>query len=220
MLVTVLGATGKTGALVVAELLARGLPVRGVVRRPEAEDVVRSQGAEPVLADLRSATELLAEALAGSDVVINAAAAGDPQPGLAEAVDRDGAINAVNAARQAGVPRFLQVSSLFADRPDQGPEFLHRVLRAKQISDRALADSDLEWTIVRPGGLTDDPGTGLVRLADRLDITPGIPRTIPRADVAAVTVAAIDDPSSRRRGFDLTSGKTPITTALSATTSS
>ncbi len=220
MLVTVLGTTGKTGRLITAELLARGLPVRGVVRRPEAQDVVRSQGAEPVLADLRSATELLADALTGSDVVINAAAASDPQPGLAEAVDRDGAINAVNAARKAGVPRFLQVSSLFADRPDQGPEFLQRVLRAKQVSDQALVDSGLSWTIVRPGGLTDDPGTGLVRIAERLDITPGIPRTIPRADVAAVTVAALDEPTSRFRAFDLTSGTTSITAALPTTTGS
>ncbi|MCA1189307.1 MULTISPECIES: SDR family oxidoreductase [unclassified Saccharopolyspora] len=216
MLVTVLGATGKTGSLIVAELLARGVPVRGAVRRPEAADELRARGAEAVLADLRSDTGALAAALAGSDVVINAAAASDPQPGLAEAVDRDGAINAVKAAEKAGADRFVQVSSLFADRPDEGPEFLHRVLRAKQASDLALAESALAWTIVRPGGLTDDPGAGLVRIADRLTIAPGIPRTIPRADVAAVTAAVLDEPSSRCRGFDLTSGTTAIADAIAA----
>ncbi|MFR9731699.1 SDR family oxidoreductase [Saccharopolyspora sp. MS10] len=216
MLVTVLGATGKTGALIVGELLGRGATVRGAVRRPAALEEVRARGADAVLADLRAETEELAEALAGSDVVINAAAASDPQPGLAEAVDRDGAINAVRAAQKAGITRFVQVSSLFADRPDEGPEFLHRVLRAKQISDQALVESGMGWTILRPGGLTDDPGTGLVRLANRLDIAPGTPRTVPRADVAAVAAAALDEPSSLDRAFDLTSGDTPIADALAA----
>jgi uncharacterized protein YbjT (DUF2867 family) len=100
---------------------------------------------------------------------------------------------------------------MYADRPDVGPPFLQPVLHAKNRSDVALADSGLGWTIIRPGGLTNDRGTGRVDLGHNLAAG-----TVPRADVAAVVAACVDDPTTARRAFDLVSGDTPIGDALGA----
>lgn len=160
--------------------------------------------------DVTAGGEQLIAAMAGSDAVINAAAASSPEPGTAEAIDREAALACIRAAGQAGVSRFVQISSMFADRPEQGPPFLQAVLRAKQTSDQALQTSSLVWTTVRPAGLTDDDATGLVEVGRHLSGS-----TIPRADVAAATVACLAIPATHHRAFDIHGGSTEIVPALS-----
>lgn len=207
MLIAVTGASGRTGSHVVTALLAAGHTVRSVVRSQEKGAPLRQQGAEVVLADLT--TDDPAAWLVDVDALIHTAAASDPTPGASDAVDRDATLALVAGAEQAGVQRMIQVSSMYADRPDEGPEFLHDVLRAKAISDQALRDSRLMWTIVRPGGLLDDEPTGLVAAGRQL----GSGR-ISRVDVAAVCVACLAEPATERLAFDLTSGDVPLGEAL------
>ena len=220
----VVGAAGRTGAHILRMILAAHLgPVRGLVRKPEQRDAVAAFGAEPVLIDLAeepseeraaSLTEALTEALAGVDAVVHAVGAGSPQQ--AEAVDHRGTVRLIEAAERAGVRRFLLVSSMGTDRPESMPEFLRPFLEAKRESERALRASGLAWTIVRPGGLTDDPPTGRVRLAPSLEAG----GTVPRADVARVTVAALRLGAAQRQAFDLLTGDTPVDEALQGLPSS
>lgn len=207
MLIVVTGASGRTGTHVVTALLAAGHTVRAVVRTEEKGAALREQGAEVVLADLT--TDDPAPWLAEADALIHTAAASDPTPGASDAVDRDATLALVAGAEQAGVQRMIQVSSMYADRPEEGPDFLHDVLRAKAVSDQALRDSALMWTIVRPGGLIDDEPTGLVAAGRHLDSG-----RISRADVAHVCVACLAEPVAERLAFDLTSGDLPIGEAL------
>lgn len=207
MLIAVTGASGRTGSHVVTGLLQAGHTVRAVVRSEEKGAPLRAQGAEVVIADLTAGDA--ASWLEGADALIHTAASSNPTPGASDAVDRDATIALVAAAQQSGVRRVVQVSSMYADRPEEGPPFLHDVLRAKAVSDAALADSDLVWTIVRPGGLIDDDPSGQVEVGRQL----GGGR-ISRADVAAVCIACLDEPATERLAFDLVSGDQEVSSAL------
>ncbi len=216
----VVGAAGRTGAHILRMMLAAHLgPVRGLVRKPEQRDAVAAFGAEPVLVDLAEETgedgsAVLGEALAGVDAVIYAVGAGSAA--LADAVDRRGAVRLIEAAGRAGVGRFLLISSMGTDRPESMPAAMRPFLQAKREAEEALQGSGLAWTIVRPGGLTDDSPTGRVRIAPSL----GTGGTVPRADVARVVVAALRLGVAERQGFDLLAGDTPVDEALQGLASS
>jgi uncharacterized protein YbjT (DUF2867 family) len=124
-------------------------------------------------------------------------------------VDRDGAIKLLRAATAAGAARYLMVSAVGAEDPPGGDAVFEVYLRAKAEADEAVTASDRDWTIVRPGGLTDDPGTGNVRI----DPTP-FRGTVPRDDVASVLARLLSDPRSTRRVLYLNSGERPIEQAL------
>jgi uncharacterized protein YbjT (DUF2867 family) len=127
-------------------------------------------------------------------------------------VDRDGATLLAAAAQQADVTRYLMVSAINTDEFDPDSDEIYQVyLRAKSEADAALRATDLEWTIVRPGGLTDDAGTGTVRVAESTGRG-----TIPRADVAAVLVACLRDASAVRKQFEVISGDTPVADAIAS----
>jgi uncharacterized protein YbjT (DUF2867 family) len=208
MRVVVLGAAGQTGRMVVDGLVARGDDVTGVVRSAEKLDELHDAGASTLRADLTelAPTELRA-LLDGADAVFWAAGAGfGDDPAL---IDGDACVAAQQAADEAGVGRWVQVSSMYADRPEHGPAFMSAVLAAKGRSDASLAATALGWTVIRPGGLTNDVGTGQVEVGHQLH-----GGTVSRADLAAVAVACLDVPATARRGFDLASGSTPIETAL------
>lgn len=211
MQVTVLGSSGRTGVHIVRLLLAKDYAVRAGVRSRQRDREVPQLGATPVIADVAADPAELVEAFTGSQVVINAAGAGDPDPASVNLVDRDGAIAAIHAAEKAGVQRFVQLSAQFADSPDQGDRLVRSILLAKQVSDTILQRSSLIWTIVRPGILTDDHATGRVKVAGHLE-----PGRVPRADVAAVVVAALDEPLTEDRGFDVHAGDIPVDAALAA----
>jgi uncharacterized protein YbjT (DUF2867 family) len=208
--VAIAGGHGKI-ALILGRLLAeRGDTARGLIRNPDQSDDLRAVGVEPVIADLESESDI-ASAIRGADAVVFAAGAG---PGSGDArkktVDLGGAVKLIEAAKAEGVSRYLIVSSMGADKaPEDGAEGFGAYLQAKFEADEAVRASGLDYTVVRPGGLTDDPGTGLVTIAE--DTGRG---KVPRADVAAVFVACLDTPSTIGQSFDLISGTTPIPDAL------
>jgi uncharacterized protein YbjT (DUF2867 family) len=208
--VAIAGGHGKIAMLLGGLLAARGDTARGLIRNPAQEDDLRAAGIEPVICDLESESNVEA-AVRGADAVVFAAGAG---PGSGDArkktVDLGAAVKLIDAAKAEGISRYLIVSSIGADKaPEDGAEGFGAYLRAKFEADEAVRASGLAYTIVRPGGLTDDPGTGLVSVAEHLGRG-----QIPRADVAAVLLACFDTPSTIGRGFDLLSGDTPIAAAL------
>jgi uncharacterized protein YbjT (DUF2867 family) len=209
VIITVLGASGRTGSLVVRLLTRRGHTVRAGVRSRRRFDAVAGLGATPVIADLAVDPAELVDVFAGAHAVVNCAGAAAPDPAAVNLIDRDGAIGAIRAAERAGVRRYVQVSAMFADAPDQGDPLVRSILCAKQISDTALRRSSLVWTVVRPGILTDNPGTGRIAAAPHLDAG-----RIPRADVAAAVLGCLIEPRTENRGFDLHSGDLPVAAAL------
>jgi uncharacterized protein YbjT (DUF2867 family) len=211
MVITVLGASGRTGRHIVRVLARHGHTVRAGVRNGTRRAAVAGLGATPVLADLSAHLDELVDVLVGSDVVVNAAGAADPDPAAVALVDRDGAITGIRAAERAAVRRYVQLSAQFADAPDQGDRLVRSILYAKQVSDTALRRSTLTWTIVRAATLTDDPPTGRVTVASHLDAG-----RVPRQDVAAVVAACLAEPRTENRGFDVHTGRLPVTAALAA----
>jgi uncharacterized protein YbjT (DUF2867 family) len=210
--VAIAGGHGKIAMLLGGLLAARGDTARGLIRNPDQEADLRTSGIEPVICDLEGDGDVAA-AVRGADAVVFAAGAG---PGSGDArkstIDRGGAVKLIEAAKAEGVSRYLIVSAMGADKaPEDGAEGFGAYLQAKFEADEAVRASGLDYTIVRPGGLTDDPGTGLVSVAEHLDRG-----QVPRADVAAVFVACLDDPGTVGKSFDLLGGDTPIAAALAS----
>ena len=216
MRVVIAGGHGKI-ALVLERLLSdRGDSVAGLVRNPAQVGDLENAGAEAMVVDLeQSSVDQVAAHLHGADAVVFAAGAG-PGSGAArkETVDRDAAILLADAAEAAGVRRYLMISAMGADDRTQGeadPVFA-AYLRAKAAADEAVrARTALDPTIVRPGLLTNDPGTGRVTIADSTGRG-----SIPRADVAAVLVALMDTPGTGGQTFEVIAGDTPIAHAVAA----
>ena len=163
--IVIAGGHGQIALRLAALLSARGDGVRALIRNPAHEDDVRATGAEPILADLEALDDV-SELVDGADAVVFAAGAG-PGSGTERkrTVDLGAAVKLLDGARRAGVRRYLMISSMGAGDPAAGSEAMRPYLEAKGQADAALAASDLDWTIVRPGGLTDEPGTGLVEVA-------------------------------------------------------
>jgi len=210
--VAIAGGHGKIGLALGRLLSERGDSVRGLIRSVEQADDLRAAGVEPVVCDLEQAGgEEVAVAVRGAEAVVFAAGAG-PGSGAERkrTMDLDGAVKLIEAARAEGVDRYLMVSAMgAASPPASGGEVFGEYLRAKAGADRALAASGLDFTIVRPGGLSDDPGTGRVAIADSLERG-----QIPRADVAAVLAAVLRAPNEVGKTFELVSGETPIEEAV------
>jgi uncharacterized protein YbjT (DUF2867 family) len=207
--VVIAGGHGQIALLLERRLADAGHRARGLVRNPDHAADLEAAGAEPVVADLEALDDL-APYVEGADAVVFAAGAG-PGSGAARkrTVDLGGAVKLVEAARAAGVRRYVMVSAMGAADPAASSEAMRPYLEAKAEADAAVAASGLDFTIVRPGLLTDEPGTGAVSVGERL-----ARGSIPRDDVAAVLVAALDEPRTVGRSFDLVSGETPIAQAL------
>lgn len=219
MIAIVLGASGRTGSFVASHMFAAEHTVFAMIREPGSKKFVQrlgrlshntaGPGVQPVVGDLLGDPDHLVEAFRGCDAIINAAGT-DQLDVSGRVVDREGAQAAIEAAGRAGVKRFIQISSMYADRPERGPEQLRGLLEAKQASDTALTRSGLDWTIIRPGGLSDSVLTGQIRVGRRLDKG----GTIPREDVAALAAVCLSWPQSIGLAFDVVSGQTPILKAL------
>ncbi|SFS46243.1 SDR family oxidoreductase [Halostagnicola kamekurae] len=205
MRVLVAGAHGQVGQHVTSIVADSAHDARGMVRSESQVEDIESLGAEPVVADL---TEEVGHAVEGCDAIVFAAGSGGD---AVWDVDRDGAIRLVEAAERRGVDRFVMLSSLGADTPSMAPEALRDYLNAKAEADERLRESDLTYTIVRPGELTTEEGTGRVRTAADLERKDG---DISREDVACVLVTAIPMESTYDRTFEVLSGDEPIETAL------
>ena len=213
MKVLVAGAHGKTARRLVRILVEGGHEVRGLVRKEEQLPDVEADGAEPVLCDLEAETVEggVGEAVAGCDAVVFAAGAG-PGSGATrkETMDYGGAAKLVEAAERRGAGRYVMLSSMGAGDPEAGPEAMRPYLHAKARADERLKDSGLDYTIVRPGSLTDEDGTGRVEAAERL----GRRGEIPREDVARILAAALENPNASGKTFEVLSGETPVEEAL------
>jgi nucleoside-diphosphate-sugar epimerase len=219
MKIVIAGAHGQIARRLGGLLSARGDTVVGIVRNPDHEADLRDDGTDPIVLDLESASvDDVSAVLAEADAVVFAAGAG-PGSGAArkDTVDRGAAVLLADAAEWAGVRRYLLVSSIGVDQVAGGatPEGVDEVfvayLRAKLAAEEnLLARGGLAVTVLRPGALTDDPGTGRVTLA------PSVERgSVPRDDVATVLVALLD------AGLDgavleLVSGPTPVAEAVAA----
>jgi nucleoside-diphosphate-sugar epimerase len=219
MRIVIAGAHGQVARRLGRLLSSRGDTVTGIIRNPDHRADLESDGVEPVVLDLEQASvEEVAAVLTGADGVVFAAGGG-PNSGIArkDTVDRAAAVLLADAAEAAGVRRYALVSSMGVDAvadgatPDGVDEVFVAYLRAKLAAEQnVLPRPGLDVTIVRPGGLTDDPGTGRVHL-DR-----HVPRgQVSRDDVAAVLVALLDDPRSGAV-VELVGGDTPVTEAVAA----
>jgi uncharacterized protein YbjT (DUF2867 family) len=211
--VAIAGGHGQIGRRLARLLSGRGDRVRGLIRNRDHVNDVRSDGAEPVVCDLESASvDEVASAVSGADAVVFAAGAG-PGSGAARklTMDRDGAVKLIDAARSAGVPRYVIVSSVGAESPPDGDDVFSVYLRAKAEADRAVMDSDRDWTVIRPGLLTDAPGTGRARIQEE-----PIRAEVPRDDVAAVLAAVVDESRAVGKVLYVVGGDEPIETALLA----
>jgi uncharacterized protein YbjT (DUF2867 family) len=210
--VVIAGAHGRIGLRLGRLLVEAGHTVRGIIRNPDHGADLEAAGIAAVVFDLEHDDRDLADVVAGASAAVFAAGAG-PGSGDArkETMDRDGAIRLIEACRRGGVDRYVIVSAMGARDPDLPGDGFAAYLRAKAQADAALIESGLRWTIVRPGGLLDDPGT------ERVEVGEQLPRgSIPRDDVAAVLAAALATPATIGRAFDLISGTTPIEEALAA----
>ncbi|MFJ5706386.1 MULTISPECIES: NAD(P)H-binding protein [unclassified Streptomyces] len=212
MRIVIAGGHGQIALRLERLLSAGGHEAVGLIRRQEQAEALRAAGAEPVVLDLESASvEEVAEVLRGADAAVFAAGAG-PDSGAArkETVDRAAAVLFADAAERAGVRRFVVVSSMGADAHHPGDGVFDVYLRAKGAADDAVrARPGLEWTILRPGMLTNDAGTGLVRLEAATGRGP-----VPRDDVAAVLAELVDSPGTAGLTLELVSGSTPVTVAV------
>lgn len=215
MHIAIAGGHGKIALILERLLSQRGDTVSGFIRNPAQAADLQAAGAEPVVLDLEKAwVDKVAHHLDDVDAVVFAAGAG-PGSGAArkETVDRDAAILLADAAQAAGVGRYVMISAMAADpQAIADDDVFQAYLRAKGAADEAIrARAHLNWTIVRPGLLTDEAGTGRVTVAESTGRG-----SIPRVDVAAVLVAVLDEPGTAGQSFDLISGDTPVTEAVGA----
>jgi uncharacterized protein YbjT (DUF2867 family) len=208
MRIVIAGGHGKI-ALLLSQLLSdAGHHPVGIIRNPDQGADLERVGSEPLVLDLEHTdVATLAAKLQGADAVVFAAGAG-PGSGAARkiTVDRDAAILLADAAEAAGIRRLIQISAIATDRVDAGADEVMRAYsKAKSEADAAIRPRQLDWTIVRPGGLTNEPATGLVTVGATVERG-----RIPRADVAAVIAHLLVTGDGARRQFELVSGSTPI----------
>ncbi|WP_322905350.1 SDR family oxidoreductase [Paenibacillus campi] len=212
MNITVIGANGQIGKLL-TQYIAQETDhsVTAVIRKPEQAEALEQLGAQTAIGDLAGTVEELSKTMAGADAIVFTAGSGgstgDDQTLL---IDLDGAVKCMEAAEQAGVSRFILVSALFAYDRTKWSDAIKPYYVAKHYADRLLEASSLDYTIVRPGGLLNDPGTGKVQIAERLADS----GSIPRADVAKVIAHLIDNKNTYRKGYDVISGEQSVADAL------
>lgn len=213
--IAVVGGHGKIARLLHPMLLGAGHEPVALVRSTEQAAALAAGGVETRMLDIEADdAAAFGDAFAGCDAVVFAAGGGaDGNIERKRTVDLEGSLKSIEGAGLAGVRRFVQISAISVDEPlpDDTEPVWRAYVEAKRDADAALRDSDLEWTILRPGRLTDDPGTGRVSLGpdvERGDVT--------RADVAEVVAAALDDPATVSQQWNVVGGDDTIRDAIGA----
>jgi uncharacterized protein YbjT (DUF2867 family) len=209
MNVVIVGGHGKI-ALRLEKLLAeRGDSPRGIIRSTEQASDLEAIGAEPIVLDIENVDDI-GDALAGSEAVVFAAGAGPGSgPARKRTVDYGGAAKLVEACKSQEIRRYVMVSTVGADHPESWTDETRPYFEAKAEADKLLAESGLDYTIIRPGRLTDDPGMGRVAIAEDLDRS-----SVTRDDVAAVIAECLTADNTIGKGFDLMNDGTPIAEAV------
>ncbi|MFD2761261.1 SDR family oxidoreductase [Lentibacillus juripiscarius] len=212
MHVLVAGANGKIGQNIVKQLHnSDEHTVKAMVRKEEQAEELKKKGINAVIANLEGRKEAIRKAAKGCDAVIfTAGSGGSTGSDKTLLVDLDGAVKTIEAAGEAGADRFIMVSALQANNRDNWNEKIRHYYVAKHYADRVLQASGLNYTIVRPGGLLNDPGTGKVIASENLTER----GSVPREDVATTVVSSLTEENTYKRAFDLVSGEMEIGEAL------
>jgi len=215
--IVIVGGHGKIARLLVTPLIEAGHQVVSLVRNPAHAGDLEPLGAEVALLDLEAdGTERFAELFTGAAAIVFSAGGGpDGNIERKQTVDLGGSLKSIGAATITGVRRFVQVSAISVDAPlpDDTEPVWRAYVEAKRDADTALRASGLDWTIIRPGRLTDDPATGLIALGP--DVQRG---DVTRADVARTLAAVLDDPRTIGHQWNLVGGDQPIARAIDALT--
>jgi nucleoside-diphosphate-sugar epimerase len=211
MNVVIVGGHGKIGLRLVKLLADRGDSPRGIIRKTEQAHDLEEIGAEPIVLDIENVDDI-DDALAGSDAVVFAAGAGPGSgPARKRTVDYGGAVKLADACRSQEIRRYVMVSSIGSNRPETWSDEMRPYQEAKSEADKYVVESSLDYTIIRPGGLTDEPGTGNVQIAERVEYG-----TVTRDDVAAVIAECLVADNAIGKAFDLLNDGTPIAEAIRA----
>jgi len=207
--VVVAGGHGKVAMRLLRLLADRGHRARGLIRNPNHVIELHNIGAEPVVCDIEALDDI-SRCCEGADAVVFAAGAGPGSgPERKRTVDYGGAVKLIDACKKNGIDRYVMVSAILVDRPEEWPEPMVPYYEAKRDADQALMDSRLVYTIVRPGFLTDDPATGLVEIGFGLERG-----EIPRDDVAATLLFTLPAVNTYGQAFDVISGDDPVEDAI------
>ncbi|MBT2647759.1 SDR family oxidoreductase [Bacillus sp. ISL-34] len=211
MKVFVVGANGQIGKHLVD--LLKDSPdhsVRAMVRKEEQSKHLAKNGIESAVVSLTGSVDEIANAAKGCDVIVfTAGSGGSTGADQTLLIDLDGAVKTIEAAENLGIKRFIMVSAFQANNRENWNEAIKPYYVAKHYADRALLQSDLNYTIIRPGGLVNEPGTGKVNAAEELERG-----SIAREDVARTILASLTEENTYKRSFDLISGDTEIAEAL------
>ncbi|MFF2853761.1 SDR family oxidoreductase [Peribacillus sp. NPDC058002] len=211
MKVFVVGANGQIGKYLVD--LLKDSPehsVRAMVRKEEQSKHLEKKGIESALVSLTGSVDEISNAAKGCDaIVFTAGSGGSTGADQTLLIDLDGAVKTIEAAENLGINRFIMVSAFQANNRENWNEAIKPYYVAKHYADRALLQSDLNYTIIKPGGLVNEPGTGKVAAAEELERG-----SIAREDVARTIFASLTEENTYKRSFDLISGDTAIAEAL------
>jgi len=207
MKITVVGASGQIARHLHPILIKNGHLVRGIIRKKEQRSELEKLGVEPVLCDIEKEVDI-SKQIGQVDAVVFAAGAG-PGSGASRkwTVDRDGAIKLIRACSENGIQRYVMISAMGLEEP-RGNEVFQVYQKAKAEADEALLNSGLNYTIIKPGRLTNDSGTGKIKAGN---LEGG---EIPREDVAAVVAASFEEENVYYKSFDLLSGEESVESAL------
>lgn len=212
--VAIIGGHGKVALHLTKILTDQGHQVSSIFRNQDHAADVEQAGATPVVADLAElSVQDMADVFSGHDAVVWSAGSGGSSPEATYAIDRDAAIRSMDAAEQASVGRYVMVSYLGAGKDHGVPEhnsFFHYA-ESKAAADEHLRHSKLAWTILGPGSLTTDPGTGTIEVSDKPQQD-----SVPREDVAHVAAVVLGDLGTVDRTIQFNSGPTPIAEAIEA----
>lgn len=215
--IAIIGGHGKIALHLTRILSTQGHEVSSLIRNPDHDADVREAGGTPVLADVENlSTAEISQKIRGHDALVWSAGAGGGSPERTYAVDRDAAIRSVDAAVSAGVKRYVMVS-YFGARLDHGvpsDNSFFPYAEAKAAADEHLRESNLDWTILGPSGLTLDEATGKIELGPNADKS-----TVSRADVAEVAAVVLGASGTERRTIEFNNGDTPIVEAVAAISS-
>ena len=209
MKIIVFGANGQIGRRTVRKLVEKGWPVRAMVRHEDQSAALEADGAEVVVADLEGE---FAGVVQGCDAAVFTAGSGGNTGGdKTLLVDLWAALKSYSICREAGVRRYLMVSALRADTPDAGPPVIRHYLVAKKVADDYLRYAKLDYTILRPGRLNNEAGTGRIQF----NYDPShFNNQITRDDVAETILACLEEPRTIGKTLNLLNGDTPIRDAI------
>ena len=214
MQVVVAGANGLTGRIVLKMLAEAGHQPVAMIRDFSQREELEPLGAECRIGDLEKPVGYAVRGCRGAIFAAGSGSKTGPQKTID--VDQNGAMAFIDTCGRMNVRRFVMLSSIAVDEPERGPESLHHYFRAKAIADRHLQASGLDYTIVRPGFLTNEPGSGAIETGENLGPIAKETHSVTREDVARVLVDCLALDNTARKTFEMIEGETPVADALKA----